>query len=113
MLFRSIEYEIDPALLETKCSRMKDLGEVIEEAISNSVRHGKSSKLSLKLRNLDNSEVHITLTDDSNYKVPELQTRFGLGTKLFNLISDGRWRLQNIDSGTQFSLTMSLEEVQK
>ena len=108
-----IEYEIDPALLETKCSRMKDLGEVIEEAISNSVRHGKSSKLSLKLRNMDNSEVHITLTDDSNYKVPELQTRFGLGTKLFNLISDGRWRLQNIDSGTQFSLTMSLEEVQK
>ena len=108
-----IEFEIDPALLEIKCSRIKDLGEVIEEAISNSVRHGKSSNLHLKLRNLENSEVHIILTDDSCHKVPELQTRFGLGTKLFNLISDGRWGLENIDSGTQFSLTMSLEEVQK
>ena len=105
-----IKTEISSDLLNLVCPKTKELGEVLEEAISNSVRHGKSQELRIQLIRINENDVQIILEDDSRIELPETQIRFGLGTKLFNLVSDGRWNLSHTENGTLFQLTMSIEE---
>ena len=105
-----ISSEIDPSLRQWKSPRVIDVGEVLEEAISNSVRHGKSQRIWIVVTQLSDGTLQLILKDDSKIPLPEFQDRIGLGTKLFNLVSDGRWSLEHGESGTEFSLIMSVNE---
>jgi two-component sensor histidine kinase len=96
--------------LEVTGPRIADVGEVIEEAISNSVRHGKSAHLSVTVNLVDGKDINLTVEDDSNIDIPEYQIRYGLGTKLFNLATDGRWDLRHTSSGSIFEATISLTD---
>jgi hypothetical protein len=104
-----IDLEIDPELIDVSNSRVRDSGEVIEELISNSIRHGKSRNLSIKVARLGERDLEIVSIDDAIEAPPADSARSGLGTRIFNLASDGRWSLTRLDSGTEFRLTMSFE----
>ena len=104
-----IELHIDQELTSVRNERVRELGEVIEEIISNSMRHGKAQKVNLRVMKSGDKEIQIIATDDATIAPPEYQGRFGLGTRIFNLASDGRWSLTRVESGTEFKLTMAIE----
>lgn len=103
-----IDLFIDLALQSLKNTRVRDLGEVIEELLSNSIRHGKAKKIYLKLVPLGNNKIEIYSTYDSTFELPAKGLNAGLGTRIFNLASDGSWSITRQNSVTEFRLTMAL-----
>jgi hypothetical protein len=103
-----ISADIDPGIRSLISPRVTDLGEVLEEAISNSVRHGKSNQIKVKIEILNTGVCKLILEDDSQIPLPDFQARIGLGTKLFNLVSDGRWTIKHSEDGSTFTLLMEI-----
>ena len=105
-----VELGIDEGLKRLTNSRVRELGEVIEELISNSMRHGKAQRVNLKVTRSGDKDISIISIDDATIAPPQEQHRFGLGTRIFNLASDGRWSITRVDSGTEFRLTMAMDD---
>jgi hypothetical protein len=106
----SIKLKIDSTIEAISNERVRDLGDVIEEIISNSVRHGGSQNIHINVTLLDHPDIQIFVEDDATNPLPLVPSRVGLGTKIFNLASDGRWSISHADAKTSFKLTMSLLE---
>lgn len=104
-----IELYIDPALASIQNSRVRDLGEVIEELISNSIRHGKATGIDLRIVGLAMGEIEIVAIDNATIPPSASEQRSGLGTRIFNLASDGRWSISRIGASTKFRLVMSID----
>lgn len=105
-----IEIFIDPKLENHSNERVRDLGEVIEEIISNSVRHGKSQNININITSQFHPDIQIVVEDDAINPLPSVPARIGLGTKILNLVSDGRWTISHIEGKTTVKLIMSLLE---
>jgi hypothetical protein len=103
-----VDIQIDEKLKLIRTERVRELGEVIEEIISNSMRHGKAQKITFWVILFGENEIRVTAIDDATVAPPQFQTRFGLGSRIFSLVSDGRWSISRVDSQTKFELTMSL-----
>jgi two-component sensor histidine kinase len=104
-----IHLQIDPDLKTIRDPRVQEIGEVIEELITNSVRHGKAKKMQLSLMRSDQSDLTIIAIDNSTTPPPVNSQRSGLGTRIFNLASDGRWAITRVGSSTQIRLTMGFD----
>ena len=105
-----IELHIDQELMSVRNERVHEVGEVIEELISNSMRHGKAQKVDLRVIKSGERDIQIIAVDNATIAPPEFQGRYGLGTRIFNLASDGRWSITRVESGTEFKLTMAIEQ---
>jgi len=108
----AIKIKIDPVLADISNERVKDLGEVIEEIISNSVRHGGSQNISIDITSIAHPDIQVSIEDDAVNPLPSVPSRVGLGTKILNLVSDGRWSISHVDAKTTVKLTMSLLEAE-
>lgn len=104
----TIKVSVDPVLEMVTNDRVKDLGEVIEEIISNSVRHGGSQNISIIITSSDHPDIKLLIEDDAINPLPLVPVRIGLGTKILNLVSDGRWSISHVDAKSTVKLTMSL-----
>jgi hypothetical protein len=104
-----INLKMDQNLKSIRSSRVRDIGEVIEELISNSIRHGKAKEIALTIARLDERNIQIIAIDNASVAPQEAAQRTGLGTRIFNLASDGRWSLKRHGLTTEFSLTMDIE----
>jgi signal transduction histidine kinase len=104
----TLKLSVDPTLEGITNDRVKDLGEVIEEVISNSVRHGGSQNISISITSSDHPDIQLLIQDDAINPLPSVPARIGLGTKILNLVSDGRWSISHVDAKTTVKLTMSL-----
>lgn len=104
----TIKVSVDPVLEMVANDRVKDLGEVIEEIISNSVRHGGAQNISISITSLDHPDIKLVIEDDAINPLPLVPSRIGLGTKILNLVSDGRWSISHVDAKSTVKLTMSL-----
>lgn len=99
---------IDPEIAALRSPRVRDIGQVIEELISNSIRHGRAERINLRVARSNTKDIEIIALDNSIIPPPESQSRSGLGTRIFNLASDGRWSLTRVENATEFRLTMGL-----
>ena len=104
-----VDLHIDSALEAVRNPRVRDLGEVIEELVSNSMRHGKAQHIDLRVRKAGDKDIEIIARDNATIAPPEVRSRYGLGTRIFNLASDGRWSLERVESQTIFTLVMTIE----
>ena len=77
-----LKLSVDPALEGVTNDRVKDLGEVIEEVISNSVRHGGSQNISISITSSDHPDIQLLIQDDAMNPLPSVPARIGLGTKI-------------------------------
>ena len=107
-----IKLKIDRELVDISNERVRDLGEVIEELISNSVRHGGSQNISINITSGTHPDIHVQIDDDAVNALPSVPSRIGLGTKILNLVSDGRWSISHVDAKTTVKLTMALLETE-
>jgi two-component sensor histidine kinase len=96
-----------------KCNRLSEIGVLVEEVISNSVRHGQSSTINLSIAIANRSELLIRVVDDSKVPVPagisENNSR-SLGLLIYNSVSDGNWTLKHDSNkkATTFQARISL-----
>jgi hypothetical protein len=104
-----INLQIDQEIASLRNSRVRDVGQVIEELISNSIRHGRAQKIDLNVGRVGEQDIEIIAVDDSTVAPLESQSRSGLGTRIFNLASDGRWSLTRVENATEFRLTMGIK----
>ena len=58
---------------------------------------------------MGDKDIQVTAIDDAIIAPPAFQSRFGLGTRIFNLASDGRWTLMRVGSTTELNLLMTIE----
>ena len=107
----NISIKIDPALAKVANSRVRDFGEAIEEIISNSVRHGGSQNISIDVTQMAHPDIQIKVEDDATNPLPFVVSRIGLGTRILNLVSDGRWSISHEGQKTTVIMTVSLLEV--
>jgi two-component sensor histidine kinase len=105
----TITLSISPELKSIQNPRVKDLGQVVEELISNSIRHGKATRINLELTRTDASDLAIIALDDALVAPTEQATIAGLGTRIFNLASDGRWSITRVGLSTEFRLAMGMD----
>jgi len=103
-----VTLHIDSEIESIRNVRVHELGEVIEELVSNSMRHGKSKEIDLRVTSSGDKNIKIVAIDDASIAPPLIQTRYGLGTRIFNLASDGRWKLERVESNTVFTLVMAI-----
>jgi hypothetical protein len=68
---------------------------VLEEAISNSVRHGKAEKVAVEFA-LEEDELFLFISDDG---FGPRNGKSNLGSSLFSLVSKGNWTLTAIPTG--------------
>jgi len=106
----NISVNIDPSLVTVANSRVRDLGEAIEEIVSNSVRHGGSQNISVRVTHLAHPDIKIQIEDDASKPLPLVASRVGLGTRILNLVSDGRWTISHQENKTTVAMTFSLLE---
>lgn len=106
----NISIYIDPMLVAIQNERIRDLGEAVEEIISNSIRHGGAQNITLKITPINQMEIEILVDDDAVNKPSDYPARVGLGTKIFNLVSDGRWVHTHQGLSSQFKMTVAITE---
>jgi hypothetical protein len=104
-----ISLYIDSELKSLRNPRVRSIGEVIEEVISNSIRHGKSQKIDLRVTRANVNDIEIVALDNALIAPAKPQIEFGLGTRIFNLVSDGRWSITRVGLFTEFKLTMAID----
>lgn len=86
-----IKVSIDKKIGEIESSKSQEIGNAINEGISNSFRHGHASSVSLKIERLK-SGIRIELIDDGD---GPMGGKGGLGQEWFNAIAGANWSLKS------------------
>lgn len=86
-----IRVSIDKSLNQIESAKSQEIGNAINEGISNSFRHGHASNVSLKIEK-SKSGIKVELIDDGDG--PQ-GGRGGLGQEWFNAIAGGNWSLKS------------------
>ena len=84
---------------------LRDLIDVLNEAITNAFRHGRAEKLKIILTHLENKNVYVNVMDDG---VGNLSGKPGLGFETFDRIAGTAWSLTNnkVGNGTNLEITI-------
>lgn len=99
-----LEYERDSVPVDPNAE--KSLVQVVNEAISNSVRHGLAARIWIRVQP-EKDQIHITVKDDG---LGPRAGAAGLGTELFNAVAPGSWTIELIETGGSV-LQMTLGEM--
>jgi two-component sensor histidine kinase len=94
----NVTAEIDPQIRNLSGPRVFEIGLIIEEAVTNSVRHGQASNVAIALMPKNTQSVSLTILDNSKVAPPlnfPLDASTGLGTQIFDSFTDGRWMLNH------------------
>jgi signal transduction histidine kinase len=82
----------------------QSVGRVVEEAVTNAVRHGQASWISIDLRTLGDSQLHLTVWD--NGRGPG-NGKPGIGSALLDQITLGHWSLTGDKTGSTLEAVLS------
>jgi two-component sensor histidine kinase len=77
------------------------VGRVVEEAISNAIRHGHASRVAVSVSQGENGGVSIDILD--NGRGPQGGSQ-GMGSAYLAMVSEGRWTMEKAVSGTRVTV---------
>lgn len=104
-----VDLKLQDGLGDLRSERVQDIGDVIEEILSNSVRHGGATEIRIEISKSDANTIKINAIDNPT-KSPDFERNNpGLGTKIFNLVSDGRWEIEYNQNETIFTIYISVD----
>jgi signal transduction histidine kinase len=98
----SIDIDI-PGKALTDSRRNFLLVQVIEESVTNAIRHGKSSKISILGEVLESGDLHLTIVSDG---LDLKSSTHGFGSQWFDRFSKGDWSRRNDGLKTTLSITL-------
>lgn len=112
--FCSISVSVDPHLDYAPNAAARDVGRVVEEAISNAVRHGGASNISVRVSLGADDVISVSVEDDGDgvnevahatgtVHATRAAHRAGVGSAMFDQITGGNWTLTRRNNTTQFS----------
>jgi len=93
-----VSTNIDPQIRSVGGLRVFELGLIIEEAVTNSVRHGMANKVSVAVKRKDKGSISLIISDNATVAPPAnfpIESSKGLGTQIFDSFTDGRWTLDH------------------
>lgn len=74
------------------------VGRVVEEAISNAIRHGHASRIEVSVTRDAGNRLVVSITD--NGAGPQ-DASPGMGSAYLSMVSDGRWTMESSGAGTR------------
>ena len=107
-----IDTVIDEGIADSESEWVRVVGEVIEEVISNAVRHGGATEIRIEVRPVSKSTLLIYSEDNSPQLPPEdLNIKRGIGSTIFSSASLGNWKLSRDKkrAKTVFQLRMKID----
>lgn len=107
-----IDTVIDEGIADSESEWVGVVGEVIEEVISNAVRHGGATEIRIEVRPVSKSTLLIYSEDNSPQLPPEdLNIKRGIGSTIFSSASLGNWKLSRDKkrAKTVFQLRMKID----
>ena len=104
-----VSLAFDGAIDDLGNSIAHDAGRVVEEAIANSVRHGKAKKVDVTVYRGSHG-INISVSDDGvrHVSTGSDDVRRGMGTTLFEAVSGGAWTMSRRDGGTVLTVPMTV-----
>jgi signal transduction histidine kinase len=101
-----VKVKIAVAIKDLPIHKSQEIGNVVNEGLSNSFRHGNASAVNVSITGTSN-EIFIEISDDGTGLVPG---KPGLGTEWFKAIAGKSWILKsNIDRpGTTLELRVKI-----
>lgn len=98
----NITVTIDPKASTIDGQQARDIGRVVEEGLSNAIRHGEADSIDVRIET--NAEhVTVTVTDDGSG--PKDGPR-GLGSSLLDSVSEA-WTLRRLPRGSELTVSVS------
>ena len=97
----SITLIIAEDLSDFETTKVSQIGRVVEEGISNAVRHGHARNISIKLSKISHNLISIGILDDG---LGPQNGEPSLGSALLTQASDGIWSLEKFENGTLLHL---------
>lgn len=97
----SAEIQTQSDFTETPVPRL--IGRVVEEALSNAIRHGQASKIHVSVTS--DAPTFVTIIVDDNGSGPR-PGRAGGGSAFLERVSGGHWSLKAISPGTRLTVVM-------
>ena len=117
--FCEISVHLDPRLPDAPHSAAQDVGRLVEEAISNAVRHGSAAHIVVSVSLEEDGAVSVVVEDDgideAHFATPlsgrPLQSRHssgvtGVGSAMFEQITGGNWSLARRQGRTHLRATV-------
>jgi len=101
-----LKLSIDAKSKVVKSNRLSEIGLLVEEAISNSVRHGQSSRVEVVISAPELGKLTLWVKDNSEKPLPldfPILNSSGMGLKIYNSVTDGNWNIEK-DSANKSSV---------
>ena len=95
---------IDPALEILGPSTTTSLARIVEDGIANSIRHGKATHIDIDISMGSGRDVHVDIRDNG---IGPQGGDPGLGTAYLRQVSDGRWSLTALTTGSELRATIT------
>ena len=95
----AFEMQIDPHLVDVTNPEPREVGRIIEEGISNSIRHGGASKILVSVMSGADGSVVVQIDDNGSGISKPSQGKPGIGTALFASSTGGSWSLSSLEQG--------------
>lgn len=100
--FVEIDFRVSQIVLDSELQKKTLLLQVVDEAISNSVRHGLARYIRVII-NMDQEKIMLEVHDDG---IGPRNGSPGLGSNLFNTIAPGSWALEHrAEGGSRLEMT--------
>ena len=97
----AFELQIDPRLVDATNPEPREVGRIIEEGISNSIRHGGASKILVSVMSGADGSVVVQIDDNGSGISKPSQGKPGIGTAMFASATGGSWSLSSLEQGAR------------
>lgn len=99
----TIDVQIDPQLLNSSDVRIREISRLVEEGISNAVRHGGATLLQLTVSLTPNGSVAVQLDDNGSGPGAGKPS---IGSAIFTQTTQGNWSLSATPNGSRLIATI-------
>lgn len=79
-----------------KSDLLTNISTILEEAVTNAVRHGQATRVFIEIKRFNDLELSIEVTDNGNGTKTSYS---GLGTGLITSICGNKWSISNLENG--------------
>ena len=97
----TFDLQIDPRLVDITNPEPREVGRIIEEGISNSIRHGGASKIAVSVMSGADGSVVVQIDDNGSGISKTSQNKPGIGTAMFASATSGSWSLNSLEQGAR------------
>lgn len=106
----AFELQIDPRLVDVTNPEPREVGRIVEEGISNSIRHGGASKIAVSVMSGADGSVMIQIDDNGSGISKQSRNKPGIGSAIFASATGGSWSLSPLEQGARLIATIPAQK---